>query len=177
MMNYTAFEPRRRSFLKCRPAPLPFSSVPLDVYFDPSDFLLVSGCSAGMSYLPVQADPVVPHRLRVGPPQRLPVTVALEQVGLSVDVNVLAVANRDGAYIWHAMDRMIFNGDGTLLVGVTNDSRCVRVWDLRKIREGLKELGLDWDAPPYLPLKPADAQAAPVVPLEVEVIGAEVYSR
>jgi hypothetical protein len=49
-----------------------------------------------MSYLPVQADPVVPHRLRVGP---------------------------------------------------------------------------------YLPLKPADAQAAPVVPLEVEVIGAEVYSR
>jgi hypothetical protein len=29
--------------------------------------------------------------------------------------------------------------------------KALYVWDLRLIREGLKELGLDWDEPPYPP--------------------------
>lgn len=38
-----------------------------------------------------------------------------------------------------------------------------RVWDLRQLREGLREIGLDWDQPPY---PPAPARLAP---LRVEV--------
>ena len=50
-----------------------------------------------------------------------------------------------------AFDSLTFSPDGTRLLGVTNDSFCVRVWDLRLIRRGLVELGLDWDAPAYPP--------------------------
>jgi WD40 repeat protein len=42
-----------------------------------------------------------------------------------------------------------FSPDGALLIASTDDSFCVRVWDLRKIRAGLAELDLDWFAPPY----------------------------
>jgi WD40 repeat protein len=49
------------------------------------------------------------------------------------------------------MRMLTFSPDGTLLIGVTNDSFCVRVWDLRKLRQALVELGLDWDALPYPP--------------------------
>src|SRR5262249_13553695 len=61
---------------------------------------------------------------------------------------------------------LAFSPDGTLLLGVSNDSFCVRVYDLRKIRQGLVELGLDWDAPPYPPAPPAGRLA----PLTVEVV-------
>src|SRR5205085_2039715 len=63
-----------------------------------------------------------------------------------------------------ALQGLTFTPDGALLLGVTNDSSCVRVWDLRKLREGLDRLGLDWDAPAY--------RAAPrfaAGPLRVEI--------
>jgi WD40 repeat protein len=63
-----------------------------------------------------------------------------------------------------------FSPDGTLLLGSTNDSFCVRVWDLRKIRAGLKELDLDWDAPAYAAAK---APAGGPGPLQVTVVGAD----
>ena len=44
---------------------------------------------------------------------------------------------------------MAFTPDGTRLVAPSADSRAIHVWDLRLIRQGLKDLGLDWDAPPY----------------------------
>jgi WD40 repeat protein/Flp pilus assembly protein TadD len=45
---------------------------------------------------------------------------------------------------------LCFTPDGTRLVASSNDRRRgIRVWDLRRIREGLGELGLDWDAPAY----------------------------
>jgi WD40 repeat protein len=55
------------------------------------------------------------------------------------------------------LEGLTFTPDGAQLVSVTNDSLCVRVWDLRKLREGLACLDLDWDtatyppAPHYLP--------------------------
>jgi WD40 repeat protein len=64
---------------------------------------------------------------------------------------------------------LTFNPDGTLLIGSTDDSSCVRVWDLRKIRAGLKELDLDWDAQPYPP-EPAVQQPKPI---RVEFVGAD----
>ncbi|HEV3445365.1 MAG TPA: serine/threonine-protein kinase [Gemmataceae bacterium] len=39
-----------------------------------------------------------------------------------------------------------FHPDGTKLLTTTNDSKSVRVWDLRRIRAKLAELGLDWDS-------------------------------
>jgi WD40 repeat protein len=41
----------------------------------------------------------------------------------------------------------VFSPDGAWVVIQANDG--LRVWDLRRIRAGLAELGLDWDAPPY----------------------------
>jgi WD40 repeat protein/Flp pilus assembly protein TadD len=58
--------------------------------------------------------------------------------------------------------RLIFSPDGTLLVGVTDDSACARIWDLRKIRAGLVELGLDWEALPFEPGASPDPRAAPL---------------
>jgi hypothetical protein len=47
-----------------------------------------------------------------------------------------------------------FTLDGGYLVGVSNDSSCIRAWNLRKLREGLVELEFDWDAPPFAPALP-----------------------
>jgi tetratricopeptide (TPR) repeat protein len=44
-----------------------------------------------------------------------------------------------------------FTADGARLV--TSAKNGMRVWDLRRIREGLMELNLDWDAPPFPPEK------------------------
>ena len=63
---------------------------------------------------------------------------------------------------------LTFSRDGTLLLGPTNDGFCVRVWDLRKIRAGLVELGLDWAMPPYPP--PGQA-ASSSLPLQVTLVG------
>jgi hypothetical protein len=42
-----------------------------------------------------------------------------------------------------------FTPDGTRLIAFGAETRALHVWDLRRIRKGLVELGLDWDAPPY----------------------------
>jgi hypothetical protein len=65
----------------------------------------------------------------------------------------------------HYADRAALSPDGTQLVALTRDG--LRVWDLRAIRRGLADLGLDWDAPPLPPVP-----AAP--PVDVQVIGAEL---
>ena len=45
----------------------------------------------------------------------------------------------------------------------------LRVWDLRLIRRGLAELGLDWGAPPY-----PEAPRGKPAPFEVQFVGAEL---
>jgi Tfp pilus assembly protein PilF len=57
-----------------------------------------------------------------------------------------------------------FTPDGGHLIALGEDSREIHLFDLRSIREQLKELGLDWDAPP-LP----DAPRVRPEPLQVEV--------
>ena len=73
-----------------------------------------------------------------------------------------------------AVTGLTFSPDGTQLLGVTNDSFSVRVWDLRLIRAGLQQLGLDWDAPPY----PAVVDVPPDQgPLQLELVGAKAFSQ
>jgi WD40 repeat protein len=61
-----------------------------------------------------------------------------------------------------------FSPDGSQLVAIGSESNLVYIWDLRALRAELKELGLDWDAPPY----PEVVHAAQA-PLEVRVVGAD----
>jgi tetratricopeptide (TPR) repeat protein len=52
-----------------------------------------------------------------------------------------------------------FSPDGGQLAVVSTvrkDHGLIRVWDLRRIREQLQALGLDWDLPPYAPRPEAD---------------------
>jgi hypothetical protein len=45
---------------------------------------------------------------------------------------------------------LALNFDGTLLAA-SESADAFRLWDLRRIRQRLVELGLDWDEPPYPP--------------------------
>jgi WD40 repeat protein/tetratricopeptide (TPR) repeat protein len=70
-------------------------------------------------------------------------------------------------------NRITFSPDGALLVGVTEDNFCARVWDLRKIRAGLVELGLDWAALPY---PPGEAPGAGASPVRIVVAGENLFA-
>jgi WD40 repeat protein len=54
---------------------------------------------------------------------------------------------------------MGFSPDGTRLVTTNNDSASVHIWDLRRLREGLAALGLDWARPAYPEARPSAAGA------------------
>jgi WD40 repeat protein len=60
---------------------------------------------------------------------------------------------------------MSFTPDGTQLVTSASHAKAIHVWDLRRIRERLVTMGLDWDARPYPPLDKKQEEA----PLRVAV--------
>jgi serine/threonine protein kinase/WD40 repeat protein/tetratricopeptide (TPR) repeat protein len=67
-----------------------------------------------------------------------------------------------------------FSPDGALLLGAGEESGDLYVFDLRRIREQLADLGLDWeDVQPALPAKAKDASPAHDPPLQLELLGAE----
>ncbi len=59
-----------------------------------------------------------------------------------------------------------FTPDGTKLITVGVDKHNLFIFDLRAVREGLAELDLDWDAPPY---PPAAALGNAPPPLQITV--------
>jgi hypothetical protein len=63
-----------------------------------------------------------------------------------------------------------FTPDGTRLVATCSSETAVYVWDLRLIRQQLKELDLDWDWPDF---KPADPDGDAAKPLRVEIVPGE----
>ena len=66
---------------------------------------------------------------------------------------------------------LVFSPDGTKLVAST-DQKTVLVWDLRRIRDQLAPMGLDWDAPPYPTVPAASDAAGPLPPPRpVRVVG------
>jgi WD40 repeat protein len=101
----------------------------------------------------------------------------------SSDSRLLAVSNRRGAIRLLDIERGIelarledpnqqadhyhvFSPDNTRLVTAAHGKQGgVHVWNLRALRRGLKELGLDWDAPDY---PPEQAKVGP--PLRLEII-------
>ena len=67
-----------------------------------------------------------------------------------------------------ALKELSFSPDGSRLVGTTNDPPSVQVIDLRAIRRGLAEMGLDWDAPAFSEDDPARADLPPLPPIKVD---------
>jgi hypothetical protein len=61
--------------------------------------------------------------------------------------------------------QMAFSPDGSQLI-IVYVREGLRVWDLRKVRERLASMGLDWVAPPY---PPAGAAAGTTVRVEVDL--------
>ncbi|MFL5241258.1 MAG: WD40 repeat domain-containing protein [Gemmataceae bacterium] len=64
---------------------------------------------------------------------------------------------------------LTFSPDGSLLIGTTDDGRCARAWDLRRIRQGLRNLGLDWEAPPFAPSQPEPTGAERLLSAEIDI--------
>ena len=65
---------------------------------------------------------------------------------------------------------LVFSPDATKLVAGTRQ-KTVLIWDLRRIRDQLAPMGLDWDAPPYPPALVTDAPGPVPPPLPVRVVG------
>jgi serine/threonine-protein kinase len=66
-----------------------------------------------------------------------------------------------------------FSPDGAWLLAAGEETGDLYVFDLRRIREQLAELGLDWELPAYPPARPGQANPALAPPVEVELIDAE----
>jgi serine/threonine protein kinase/WD40 repeat protein len=56
------------------------------------------------------------------------------------------------------LEPQCFTADGTQLIATGADTGSLHIWDLRELRRGLAELGLDWDEPPSC------SQAGRVIP-------------
>jgi serine/threonine protein kinase/WD40 repeat protein/Flp pilus assembly protein TadD len=65
---------------------------------------------------------------------------------------------------------LAFSPDGTKLIARTNRKTAL-MWDLRRIREQLRTMDLDWDQPPFPPERDASAAARPPI-RSIQVIGA-----
>jgi WD40 repeat protein len=61
---------------------------------------------------------------------------------------------------------LCFSPDGSQLAAAT-EAHVIHLWDLRRIRQQLAEMHLDWDLPPY---KPAKDAGLPEHPLKVEIL-------
>jgi tetratricopeptide (TPR) repeat protein len=70
-----------------------------------------------------------------------------------------------------------FSPDGTRLIAGTSQGT-VLVWDLRRIREQLAPMGVDWDAPPYPSASASIRPSGPLPPpRSVRVVGEVVAPR
>jgi tetratricopeptide (TPR) repeat protein len=63
-----------------------------------------------------------------------------------------------------------FSPDGTRLIASTPDMQALYVWDLRLIRQQLKELDLDWDWPEFSPPEPGSPHPAPTVQVDPGIL-------
>jgi tetratricopeptide (TPR) repeat protein len=64
--------------------------------------------------------------------------------------------------------------DGGLLIATAPDPGALYVWDLRLLRTGLRELGMDWDGPEF---PPASGRPAPAVELRMGALRYEPFTN
>jgi tetratricopeptide (TPR) repeat protein len=65
---------------------------------------------------------------------------------------------------------LAFSPDGTKLIASTN-RKTTLMWDLRRIRQQLREMDLDWDQPPFPPEGDASTAARPALVRSIRVLG------
>ena len=71
------------------------------------------------------------------------------------------------------MTGICLSPDGTRLAAVT-DARVIALWNLRRLRQELAVLDLDWEMPPY---PPSGQGTEPVEPLTAEVLPVSASPR
>ncbi len=62
---------------------------------------------------------------------------------------------------------VLLSPDGTRLV-IATDANRIRIWDLRRVRERLARMGMDWNAPSF-PVEPPAARTPPPVRVEIDL--------
>ena len=90
-------------------------------------------------------------------------------LALTLSLSSIQLRDPSGEQVWAQLDSpllgpisfMTFSPDGSQLI-IVDWTHNVRVWDLRRIRERLNEIALDWDLPPY-----SDANPGNVAPVSV----------
>src|SRR5579884_4146041 len=65
-----------------------------------------------------------------------------------------------------------FTPDGARLVVVAKYANAIHIWDLRAIRERLREMNLDWDWPAF---PPAPAGTLDVAPRKIEILSGDLF--
>jgi WD40 repeat protein len=65
------------------------------------------------------------------------------------------------------LNPVCFTPDGAQLITRGSETRAIHIFDLRAIRRQLAEMGLDWDLPPYPPVK--DGKVAKPLAVQVDV--------
>jgi WD40 repeat protein len=140
------------------------------VAFSPDGRRLVSGTPAGFTFWEVGSWQLLPDFSQPGDVGTVPSTVVVS----SADGKILALrTSHDVVQLVNAatgrpfatlqpphQDYISWLGippDGSKLVMHLRTHPCIGIWDLRAIRSGLADLGLDWDLPPYPPSSPGDA--------------------
>jgi hypothetical protein len=78
--------------------------------------------------------------------------------------------------ILEAPDRVMlrslkFGSDGTKLAAAT-EGNFIHIWDLRRLRERLREMSLDWEAPPFHPGKSPSPK-----PIQVNIVSRHEASQ
>jgi serine/threonine protein kinase/WD40 repeat protein/tetratricopeptide (TPR) repeat protein len=92
-----------------------------------------------------------------------------QQILLADPANGRAIARLSALHTVNATP-LSFSSDGSKLAVVTAKQGILELWDLRRVRDRLKAMGLDWDRPDYEEKPPrSDASRSP--PLEVQVLG------
>jgi serine/threonine protein kinase/tetratricopeptide (TPR) repeat protein/WD40 repeat protein len=71
----------------------------------------------------------------------------------------------------HLLGWLAFGARGSQLAVLDELGACY-LWDLRRVREGLAAMGLDWDLPPYPPAPPAASGNPPQVQADLGAVGA-----
>jgi WD40 repeat protein len=113
-----------------------------------------------------------PLPIAVSPDSRVLARVASP---VAIDLTDLESAAELATLRWRdpqVLTRIEVGLDGTALYATSRDHG-VRIWDLRRLRRELRELGLDWDAPDL----PSERASGEFLPVEIEIDFGDLAGR